>query len=247
MFFATFVFSIEEGDSQIFDMQHELTTLFGARANFYSVLEISKKADEREVKRAYNKISLKWHPDKNPSKEAEPFYKIVTSIQEILRNPKKRARYNMYLAKGFPVWRGDNYYSSIWEPSAFTVGLFVLMVISVAQYISLIIFYFQDKQKVAEAQKEIDAKLASKTPAQILKDLKKADINISKKDLKKAGSDPNMSKELLSAAGLIDALPDPVFPSVADLVIVTFPKWIFKSLSSLFSGKKDGVKEVKEE
>jgi hypothetical protein len=141
------------------------------------------------------------------------------------------------LQKGFPVWRGDNYYSSIWEPSPITVGIFLLAVISFAQYATLVIFYYRDKQKVSEAQREIDERLASKTPAQLLKDLKKSgsDTNISKKDLKKAGSDPNLSKELLAAAGLIEVLVEPVFPSVFDLVIVTLPQRAYSLISGIFS------------
>ena len=176
------------------------------------------------------------HPDKNPSKDAEPFYKIVTSIQEILRNPKKRTRYDNYLTRGFPVWRGDNYYSAIWEPSTFTVALFLLVIISAAQYATLIIYYFQDIQKVKDAKKEMDEKLASKTPAQLLKELKKAgtDSTLSKKDLKKAGSDPKISKEILAAAGLLTVPTDPVFPSVKDLIMVTFPRSIFQNISGFF-------------
>ena len=141
------------------------------------------------------------------------------------------------MKKGFPVWRGDSYYSSIWEPSPITVGIFLLAVISFAQYVTLIIFYYQDKQKVADAQREIDERLASKTPAQLLKDLKKygSDTNISKKDLKKAGSDPNMSKELLAAAGLLEVPVEPVFPSVFDLVIITLPLGVYSKISGLFA------------
>jgi hypothetical protein len=54
------LFAITAEDSQIFELQHKLRELIDKKADFYSVLEVNRKADDRELTKAYRKISLKW-------------------------------------------------------------------------------------------------------------------------------------------------------------------------------------------
>ncbi|PIK61911.1 putative dnaJ protein-like 1-like [Apostichopus japonicus] len=64
--------------------------------DFYSVLGISRDASEDEIKKAYRKMALKFHPDKNKSKEAEEKFKDVSEAYEVLSDKKKKEIYDQY-------------------------------------------------------------------------------------------------------------------------------------------------------
>ncbi len=68
-----------------------------SKRDYYEVLEIEKSAGEAEVKKAYRKMALKYHPDRNPNdKEAEEKFKEAAEAYEVLRDPQKRAKYDQY-------------------------------------------------------------------------------------------------------------------------------------------------------
>lgn len=70
-------------------------------ADYYERLGISRDAGAEEVKKAYRKLALKYHPDRNDgSKEAEARFKEVTEAYEVLRDPEKRAMYDRYGEQG---------------------------------------------------------------------------------------------------------------------------------------------------
>ncbi len=67
------------------------------KRDYYEVLGVSKNASKEEIKKAYRKQALKYHPDKNPGdKKAEEHFKEAAEAYEILRNDDKRARYDRY-------------------------------------------------------------------------------------------------------------------------------------------------------
>jgi len=78
-----------------------------AKRDFYEILGISKNADEAEIKKAYRKMALKYHPDKNPDdKSSEEKFKEAAEAYEILSNPEKRQRYDQYGHAGMGNGRG---------------------------------------------------------------------------------------------------------------------------------------------
>jgi molecular chaperone DnaJ len=67
------------------------------KQDYYQLLNISKDASESEIKRAYRKLAMKYHPDRNPSdKEAEEKFKAVSEAYEVLSDSSKRQVYDQY-------------------------------------------------------------------------------------------------------------------------------------------------------
>lgn len=65
--------------------------------DYYEVLGISRDADPEAIKKAYRKLALRYHPDKNDgSKDAEEKFKEATEAYEVLRNPEKRSAYDRF-------------------------------------------------------------------------------------------------------------------------------------------------------
>ena len=62
--------------------------------NYYSILGISKDANVDEIKKAYHKNALKYHPDKNRGENAEEMFKKVVEAYEVLSDPYKKQRYD---------------------------------------------------------------------------------------------------------------------------------------------------------
>ncbi len=68
-----------------------------AKRDYYEILGVPRDATEDAIKKAYRKLAVKYHPDKNPGdKEAEEKFKEATEAYEILKDPKKRAQYDQF-------------------------------------------------------------------------------------------------------------------------------------------------------
>jgi len=85
-------------------------------ADYYEVLGVNKNASEAEIKTAYRKQALKWHPDRNKSAEATAKFKEINKAFEVLSDPKKKELYDQYGASAFEKGgfggqgQGSNFY-----------------------------------------------------------------------------------------------------------------------------------------
>ena len=67
------------------------------KRDYYEVLGVEKNASEDEIKRAYRKIAIKYHPDRNPGdKEAEEKFKEAAEAYNVLHDPKTRQQYDQF-------------------------------------------------------------------------------------------------------------------------------------------------------
>lgn len=86
-----------------------------AKRDYYEVLGVEKTASADEIKKAYRKKAIQYHPDRNPGdKEAEEKFKEAAEAYEVLSNPQKRQRYDQFghagvdgAAGGGAQWSGS--------------------------------------------------------------------------------------------------------------------------------------------
>lgn len=69
-------------------------------SDYYEVLGVSRDADADQIKKAYRKLAMRYHPDRNDEPDAEARFKEVTEAYEVLRDPEKRRLYDRYGEEG---------------------------------------------------------------------------------------------------------------------------------------------------
>lgn len=73
-----------------------------AGKDYYKILGVSKDASTEEIKKAYRRLALKYHPDRNPNnKEAEEKFKEINEAYAVLSDPEKRRQYDTFGAESF--------------------------------------------------------------------------------------------------------------------------------------------------
>ena len=68
-----------------------------AEKDYYSILGVNKNASDEEIKKAYRKMAMKYHPDTNKGdKDAEEKFKEINTAYDVLKDPQKRAAYDQF-------------------------------------------------------------------------------------------------------------------------------------------------------
>lgn len=77
------------------------------KQDYYEILGVTKSATSQEIKKAYRKMAIKYHPDKNPgNKEAEEKFKLAAEAYEVLGNEEKKAKYDRFGHAAFEGGQG---------------------------------------------------------------------------------------------------------------------------------------------
>lgn len=131
----------------VFDLVEEV----GVNRNFYEVMELEQTATTREVKKAYKKLALVLHPDKNPSPDAEVQFRQLAAIYDVLKDPTKREMYDRVLVEGLPNWRNPAFYFRRMRKIGLAEGLLYLVLIATGiQYCMNWAAYYERKFTISE-------------------------------------------------------------------------------------------------
>jgi molecular chaperone DnaJ len=84
----------------------------GEKRDYYEVLGVHRNASETEIKKAFRKVAIQHHPDKNPGdKAAEDRFKEATEAYEVLSDGQKRAQYDQF---GMPPFQERAVFKGVW-------------------------------------------------------------------------------------------------------------------------------------
>ena len=81
--------------------------------DYYQTLGLTRDANEKAIKSAYHKLAMKYHPDRNQSPEAQEKFKEIAKAYAILKDPKKRARYDSLGAEGVAHFTPEDLYGNL--------------------------------------------------------------------------------------------------------------------------------------
>ncbi|KAG5845122.1 hypothetical protein ANANG_G00135500 [Anguilla anguilla] len=79
-----------------------ITELILAKRDYYDILGVPKDATERQIKKAFHRLAMKYHPDRNKSPDAEAKFREVAEAYETLSDEKRRREYDQFGHKAFP-------------------------------------------------------------------------------------------------------------------------------------------------
>ncbi|KAF8076485.1 DnaJ domain-containing protein [Lyophyllum atratum] len=146
---ATTVVAWEKEDHEIFDLVNEVEASEGKGTTFYSWLDVPSTATTPEISKAYRKMSMQLHPDKNPnSKSIHERFARLGVVATILRNKESRKRYDFFYKNGVPKWRGTGYYYSRFRPGLGSVVVFLTILTSGLQLLVQRLNYRRDLERI---------------------------------------------------------------------------------------------------
>ncbi|XP_055970511.1 dnaJ homolog subfamily C member 1 [Sorex fumeus] len=119
----------ESGDLELFDLVEEV------QLNFYQFLGVQQDASSADIRKAYRKLSLTLHPDKNKDENAETQFRQLVAIYEVLKDDERRQRYDEILINGLPDWRQPVfYYRRVRKMSNAELALLLFIILTVGHY-----------------------------------------------------------------------------------------------------------------
>lgn len=125
--------------------------------NFYELFGLEPTATTQEVKKAYRKMSLEWHPDRNSAENAADKFRQVVGVYEVLKDSSMREKYDSVLENGMPNWRSGIYYYRLYRKMGLAeASLLLFIALSGGHYLMLWGSFFE--QRLVENQRRVKTK-----------------------------------------------------------------------------------------
>lgn len=150
----------ESGDLELFDLVEEV------QLNFYQFLGVQQDASSADIRKAYRKLSLTLHPDKNKDENAETQFRQLVAIYEVLKDDERRQRYDDILINGLPDWRQPVfYYRRVRKMSNAELALLLFIILTVGHYAVVWSIYLEKQldELLSRKKREKKKKTGSKT------------------------------------------------------------------------------------
>ncbi len=107
--------------------------------DYYGILGVSYACNDKQIKSAFRKLALQYHPDHNSSTEAEQKFRKICEAYEVLKDPQKRAAYNQFYHETFK----DNDKASESNKSRDNIGLVLISPFKkIAVFVIALILFF---------------------------------------------------------------------------------------------------------
>lgn len=150
----------ESGDLELFDLVEEV------QLNFYQFLGVQQDASSADIRKAYRKLSLTLHPDKNKDENAETQFRQLVAIYEVLKDDERRQRYDDILINGLPDWRQPVfYYRRVRKMSNAELALLLFIILTVGHYAVVWSIYLEKQldELLSRKKREKKKKTGGKT------------------------------------------------------------------------------------
>ncbi|XP_016386496.1 dnaJ homolog subfamily C member 1-like [Sinocyclocheilus rhinocerous] len=153
-----------DADLELFDLVEEI------HQTFYELLSVNQDASSSEIRKAYRKLSLTLHPDKNKDENAENQFRQLVAIYEVLKDEERRQRYDDILVNGLPDWRQPVfYYRRVRKMSNGELGFLLFLILTVGHYAVIWSIYLEKQldELLSRKKKEKKKKQSSKITDEI--------------------------------------------------------------------------------
>ncbi|XP_023254436.1 dnaJ homolog subfamily C member 1 [Seriola lalandi dorsalis] len=148
-----------EADLELLDLVEEIPQ------TFYQFMSLNQDASAAEIKKAYRRLSLTLHPDKNKNEDAETQFRQLVAIYEVLKDEERRRRYDDILVNGLPDWRQPVfYYRRVRKMSNSELGFLLFLILTVGHYAVIWSIYLEKQldELLSKKKKEKKKKVSSR-------------------------------------------------------------------------------------
>jgi len=166
-------------EMDLFDLVEEVNR------NFYEFMEITPEATTSELKKAYRKLAIQLHPDKNDAPDADVQFRQLAGIYEVLKDKDMRAEYDRVLVEGLPDWRMPAFYFRRMRKIGLAEGMLYLLVIATAiQYCMNWAAYYERSFTISEniaaevKRRQKRLKKEGKSEEEIQQQYKEVELNL---------------------------------------------------------------------